>query len=227
MKQYLIKTFGLKEGNVFLINNATKGDFETYFGTGTNFKGKLYNTIKANQTDVIVYYSGHGAPSIKDKKGYFVPVECDPQYVELGGYSLDTFYGNLAKIPAKSISVIIDACFSGADLIENISPIVLEIDNPVVAIDNSIVLSSSGNSQPSSWYNEMKHGMFTYFLLKAIHDKNADLDKDNSITFNEIYDFVSNSSEGVPYYSRRLHGFEQSPQISGSNKDKIAVKFLK
>ena len=30
----------------------------------------------------LFYYAGHGAPGLKDNKGYFVPVDCDPQYIE-------------------------------------------------------------------------------------------------------------------------------------------------
>jgi WD40 repeat protein len=225
MKQYLISAFGLKEGNIFIINNATKGDFETYFGTDNNHRGKLYNSVKNSVTDVIIYYSGHGAPSIKDQKGYFVPVECDPQYVELGGYSIDTFYNNLSEIPAKSMTVILDACFSGAELLENISPIILDIDNPLISLENGVIISSSQSDQPSSWYNKMKHGMFTYFFLKAIHNENADFDNSGDISYNEIFLFVSDSNEGVPYYSRRLHGFEQNPQLSGQDTGKAAVKY--
>jgi len=225
MKQYLISAFGLKEGNIFIINNATKGDFETYFGTDRNYQGKLYNSVKSQVTDVIIFYSGHGAPSIKDQKGYFVPVECDPQYVELGGYSIDTFYNNLAEIPAKSMTVILDACFSGAELLENISPIILDIDNPIIILENSLIISSSQSDQPSSWYKEKKHGMFTYFFLKAIHNRNADYDNNGDITYNEIYQYVSDSNDGVPYNTKLLHGFEQNPQLSGQDTDKIAVKY--
>ena len=32
MKEYLIKIFGYKEGNIFFVQNANKGDFEMYFG---------------------------------------------------------------------------------------------------------------------------------------------------------------------------------------------------
>ena len=225
VKEYLQKTLGFKRGNIFYNEDISKGDFELLFGTKENYKGQLYNTVKENISDVFVFYSGHGAPGLKDNKGYFVPVECDPNYVELQGYLLDTFYSNLSKIPAKSITIILDACFSGVNIYENISPVVIKVENPLIILDNGIVLTSSKDTEVSTWYNEKKHSMFTYFFLKAIHNKNADYDKDNKLTFAEIYRYVSDKTEGVPYYSRRIHGFEQHPQIFGQDKDRVLIEY--
>ncbi|RJR15918.1 MAG: hypothetical protein C4581_11230 [Nitrospiraceae bacterium] len=225
VKRYLTEVLGFREGNIFILANATKGDLELYFGTKDNFKGKLFNQVKPGRSDIFIYYSGHGAPGLKDRKGYIVPVEADPQYIELSGYPLDVFYSNLSKLPAKSVTVVTDACFSGADIYDSISPIVLEIDNPVINLNNGIVLSSSTGTQVSTWYNEKKHGMFTYFFLKAIHDRNADYDGNRELTFDEIYRYISDRSDGVPYYARSIHNVEQTPVIQGKYQGRVLVTY--
>lgn len=225
VKLYLTEVLGFREGNIFFVSNASKGDFELFFGNKGNFKGKLHNAVKAGKSDVFIYYSGHGAPGLKDKRGYFVPIEADPQYIELGGYPIDVFYENIAKLPAKSLTVVLDSCFSGANIFDNISPMVLEINNPVISMENGVVLSSSSGSQVSSWYNEKKHGMFTYFFLKAIHNKNADFDKNNELTFEEIYKYIADNSEGVPYYARRIHGVDQTPTVEGKYHGKVFMNY--
>jgi hypothetical protein len=225
MKQYLIEVLGFREGNVFLLTNATKGDFEQMFGNEANHTGKLFNQIKAGRSEVFVFYSGHGAPSQSTKKGYFVPVEADPMYIDIGGYSLDTFYGNLSKLRAKSITVVLDSCFSGANIMENVSPIFIEMDNPVVQMDNAVVFTSSQGTQLSSWYNEKKHGMFTYFFLKAIHNKNADYDGNGEVTYDEVFRYVTDNSEGVPYHARSLHNVEQTPVIQGKYQGRPLVRY--
>lgn len=225
VRKYLVDALGFKPGNIFYVENASKGDFEIYFGIKGNHEGKLFNAVKAGKSEVFVFYSGHGAPGLKDKKGYFVPIEADPQYIELGGYSLDVFYENISKIPAKSMTVVLDACFSGANIFENISPMVVEIDNPVINMRNGVVLSSSSGSQVSSWHNDEEHGMFTYFFLKAIHNKNADYNKDDKLTYSEIYKYIADNDEGVPYYARRIHGVEQTPTIEGQFREKVLVKY--
>lgn len=224
VKRYLEKVMGFRRGNIFYLENATKGEFELYFGIKGNPKGKLYNAVKPNKSDVFVYYAGHGAPSIKNKHPYFVPVECDPQYVELGGYSANVFYQNLAQVKARSIAVVIDACFSGSTIYENISPIDIK-PKGVADLKNGVVLSSSSGNEVSCWYNEKQHGMFTYFFLKAIHNQNADANKDGQLTFKEIYRYVVDNSEGVPYFARRVHGVEQHPTITGKNAARVLVRY--
>jgi Caspase domain len=110
---------------------------------------------------VFIYYSNHGAPGLKDRKGYFVPVEADPQCLELSGYPLDVLYENLAHLPSRSITVVLDACFSGSTVYENISPLVLEVKDPVIRAGNMVLLASASGSQASSWYHEKNHSMFT------------------------------------------------------------------
>jgi len=225
MKNYLVRTLGYKEGNIFMVENATQTDFRTFFGVAGNYKGKLFNTVKKNISDVFIFYAGHGAPGLKDQSGYFVPVECDPQYVELGGYPLEVFYANLSKIPAKSFTIMLDACFSGAEIFENISPIVIQMKSPAMSLQNGIVITSSSGSQVSSWYNEKKHGMFSYFLLKGIHNRNADKNKDSELTYQELFEYLSDESEGVPYYARRIHGIEQNPTLQGKQTNRVFVKY--
>lgn len=225
MKKYLISSLGYKEGNIFFLTNVTKSEFELYFGNERNVVGKLYNAVKEAKSDVFIYYSGHGAPGLKDRKGYFVPVEAEPLYLELSGYSLDVLYQNLAKLPARSVTVVLDACFSGAMVFKNISPIVLEAENAAIQSKNMVILASSTGAQVSSWYNEKHHGVFTYFLLRALKDKNADINHDGKLTFDELYFYLSDISEGVPYYARRLNGVEQKPTIYGNYHDKVFIAY--
>ncbi|MFL5728916.1 MAG: caspase family protein [Cytophagaceae bacterium] len=224
MKNYLIRVLGFKEGNILYYENASYSDFVTLFGDKGNSQGKLYNSLKPGKSDLYIFYSGHGAPGLKDQRSYFVPVECDPQYVELGGYSTDVFYENLALLPARSVTVVLDACFSGANIYDNISPALLKSQG-ANGIRNGLLLASSSSNQVSTWYNEKQHGMFTYFFLKAIKDKNADYNKDNQLTFEEIFRYVTDNSEGVPYQARRMYGIDQIPTLQGEGADRIFVKF--
>lgn len=227
IKRYLIEVAGFLEGNIIYKENATLGDFSAIFGTKDNYSGKLYNRVKPDGTsDIFVFYSGHGGPGLKDRKGYIVPVECDPGYLEIGGYPLDILYKNLAKVPAKSVAVVTDACFSGA-VFENISPMVIKMDEPVQSLTNAVIINSSTGDQVSSWYNEQQHGMFTYYFLKAMQDKKkSDSNADNQLTYQEIYDYLNNSNEGVPYQARNLRGgIVQTPVIQGSMKNAVFIKY--
>ena len=224
MKKYLINTLGYKEGNIMYVENGSYSKFRTIFGDQTSNNGKLNDWIKPGMSDVFIYYSGHGAPGLKDNKGYFVPVDGEPKYIENSCYPADVFYNNLAQLDAKSITVVIDACFSGAELFENISPIVVKASTEN-KINNGLVFASSSGGEVSSWYNEKQHGMFTYFFLKAMHNKNADANNDSQLTAQEIQNYITDHAEGVPYYSKRLHGVQQTPQLKGINKEKVIITY--
>ncbi len=230
MKQYLTKTLGYREGNIIYETDITKARFEALLGISGNHRGTLYDYIKPHKSDVFFYYSGHGAPDPNTRKGYFVPVDSDPSKVEFSGYSLDTFYENMAKLDAKSITVVIDACFSGGTssgelLIRSASPIGIAVNNPAIAEKNTIIMTSSTGSQISSWYDEKGHGLFTYFFLKALGGA-GDMNGDKQLTFAEINDFVSDRAEGVPYWAKRLHGGRvQTPTLQGNTQWKALVRY--
>ncbi|MCK9304348.1 MAG: caspase family protein [Bacteroidales bacterium] len=226
-RNYFINVLGLKSGNIIYLENINKSDFEELFGNKEFNEGKLFNMVKPNVSDVYIYYSGHGAPGLKSFKGYFLPVDCDPNYIEFRGYSIETFYENLAKLPAKSVTVIQDACFSGEDVYTDISASILpKVQDPAFMIPNGVLISSSAATEPSCWYSEQQHGLFTYFFLRAIKDKqNSDINKDGKLSFQEIYDYISSQTEGIPYYARRIKGKKQTPTIKG-NSDRILVKYL-
>lgn len=215
VREYLIKTLGYDEVNIFFEPNATQAKFISIFGSNDDYKGKLFNYLKASKSDLFIYYSGHGAPDPQSQQGYFVPVDCDPSTVRLNGYSLNTFYQNLSQLPYKSLTVVIDACFSGSSdkgmLLKNISPIYISVENPVVTKENTIVFTSASGDQVSSWYPEMKHSLFTYYFLKGLKGE-SDTNNDRAITVSELKNFID---ENVPYMARRLNSREQTPQVIG------------
>jgi len=224
MKKYLMNTLGYREGNIIFVNDATQGDFISIFGTKDNYKGKLYNYIKSGKSDVFVYYSGHGAPDPQSKNGYFVPVDCDPSLVALNGYALDTFYNNLSKMDYNSLTVVIDACFSGSSekgmLINDISPVFIDVKNPVITSKNTTVFTSATGEQVSSWYRDKKHSLFSYYFMKGLQG-NADSNNDDKLTVSEMQDYID---DNVPYYARKNKNLEQTPQVIGE-KNKVIVVY--
>jgi hypothetical protein len=226
MKRYLVEVLGFSEGNVLFYENASKSKFELLFGTESNHKGKLFNTIQQGKSDVFIYYSGHGAPNMETGNGYFLPVDADPHYIDLQGYALETFYKNLSKLPANSKTVVMDACFSGANIFEDVSAVQVKVKEEYRQQKDMAILTSSKGSQFSSWYNAKEHGLFTWFFLKALHDyKTTDANNDRTITMQEVYQVVSDNNKGVPQYARRLHGVEQAPVLRGGEEEQVVLRY--
>jgi hypothetical protein len=226
IRNYLVKAMGFQDANILYFQDATLSDMNTIFGKERS-KGRLHDRIKPGQSDVFIFYSGHGAPDLGeggDSKGYLVPVDCDPNYVAQGGYALETFYGNLDMLPVKSLSVVLDACFSGEEIIQKASPLMIKTKMP--AIRKATVLASSRETQVSNWYADQEHGLFTYYFLKSIKEnERCDANKDSKLSFQEIYDYISSPSEGIPYQSKILFSAarEQNPVLMGTDKDRVLV----
>jgi hypothetical protein len=222
MKKYLINVFGYREGNIIYETNATKATFEAIFGTKENHMGKLYNYVKKGKSDIFIYYSGHGAPDATSRQGYFVPVDADPQVINLTGYPLKQLYDNIAKIAdekkSPNIFIVIDSCFSGATekglLVKNVSPISIEVQNPLMTMPNAVVMTSASGSEWSSWYPEKGHSMFTWFFLKALKEEAEKLNR-GEFTAKELFTLINDENEGLTYYVRRLYGRTQTPQLMG------------
>ncbi len=229
VKNYLINTLGYQEGNILYHTDARFTDFRGIFGTESQPEGKLSYTIKPGVSDVFIYYNGHGAPDVKDESGYLVPVDCQPMDVSLNGYPLDLFYENISQLDAKSLTIVIDACFSGGSasgkmLIGSASPLGIRIKNPALAVQNSSIFNSSSGEEISSWYPEKKHSLFTYFFLKGIQGS-ADKNGDKLISSGELNRYVSDKTNGVPYWARRLfNGRRQTPVFYGDDETIIRGK---
>ncbi|MFC1547865.1 caspase domain-containing protein [Candidatus Neomarinimicrobiota bacterium] len=221
MREYLIQTMGYREENIItaIDEEATKASFNRIF------EGQLANYITPGESDVFIYYSGHGAPDVENASAYFVPHDADPNYASQTGYSLDQFYRQLNDLDVRSMTVVLDACFSGGSeagmLIQEASPIFISVENPAANLSNGVVLTSSSGDQISSWYREKGHGLFTYFFLKGLRGE-ADGDQDGKVTSEEVFGYLM---ENVPYLARRLFNREQIPQLMGGTMDQTLVEY--
>jgi len=222
IKTYLVDVIGYQEGNVIFKSDVTKGDMEGLFGTRDDYKGKLFSYVKKGLSEVFIYYSGHGFPGI-DRNAYFLPVDCDPNQINLQGYPVDQLYANLAQLGASSVTVVTDACFSGSNVNLNVSSVRI-VNPPISRIQDGILFTASAINEEATWLPQQKHGMFTYFFLRAIHENSiADVNKDGQLTVGEIYNYVNNQNTGVPYYARRLHQIDQNPSCYG-DMNRVFVK---
>lgn len=224
MKKYLVEGLRFKEGNIIYVEDATQADFNSIFGTKHYQQAKLFNMIKEGKSDVFIYYSGHGAPDVSNKTAYFVPTDCDPSLIQVGGYSLDTFYENLSTLPYRSINVIIDACFGGISeggtLMLETSPVIIKPKAKILNNPNASIFTSSQFDQVSSWYTDKRHSMFTYFYLKALQGE-ADTNKDKQISIQELSDYLV---ENVSYTARKLKNRRQIPYCKGKS-EKVVFSF--
>jgi hypothetical protein len=206
--KYLEKVLGYPGENVIVLINdrALQSDLTKYF------EKWLPNNVEPGSS-VFVYYSGHGAPNPKTGDAYLVPYDGDPGFIDETGYSLKRLYAALGKLPAKEIIVAVDSCFSGAGgrsvLAEGTRPLVMNLQTSAVPSKNMTILAAASGEQVSSTYKDKGHGLFTYFMLKAIKDADV-VRPDGSLKVADIYSYMKPQVESI---ARKKYNSEQTPQL--------------
>jgi hypothetical protein len=216
IKRYVTEALGIREGNIIYLKDASQSQFISVFGSKEDHKGKLFNWVMPGESRVFVFYSGHGAPGGADGSAYLVPSDADPATIELNGYSLDTLYRNLGKLPATSITVALEACFSGASqagaVISNASPVFLKAKTPSIPPKITVIAAGAPN-QMASWVQDKSNGLFTKYFLKGMSgeaDASPYGNGDGTVAWDELERYFRRT---LTYFARRFYGRDQTPSI--------------
>ena len=226
MRIYLEKTMGYPPEAILPHNPQ---ELMTAAVMKTYIKNKLPAFLKPDgSSDLFVYYTGHGAPKTDSGEPFFVPQDCDPNFVsDISAYRMREFYQDIANLKAKSKTVVVEACFSGQTgdgktLVKGASPALLIVDDVFKISPGCLLFQSSQSNQVSNWYPDKQHGMFTYFFLKGLKGA-ADFNKNGVITAAELETYINDENEGLPYWSNRTWTRPQTAVISG-DKERVIVK---
>ncbi|MDP6831439.1 MAG: caspase family protein [Alphaproteobacteria bacterium] len=226
MRDFVINNLGYRPGNVIDLRDASLSELNATFGTANSHKGRLYDYVRAGKSDVIVFYSGHGVPGQSDRKRYLLPVDANPNQAELNGYPLDTLLGNLAKVPARSMAVYLDACFSGESekgpLVRATSGLTVQPRLPQSST-GMVVVTAAQNDQFASWDEDAKHGLFTKHLLEALRGK-ADGKEfgngDGKVTLAELKAYLNKE---MTYQARRRWSRDQKASVKGNMSTELSI----
>ena len=102
-------------------------------------------------------------------------------------YKIDDLYSILGSLPLKSVTIFLDACFSGAQRSGNMLASVRGVaikPKESAPKGKTVVFSASYGDETAYPFHEKGHGMFTYFLLKKLQETKGD------VTFGELSDYI-------------------------------------
>ena len=221
-KEYFEKVLGIPSSRIYFRTDSDVSGTE--FSKVFSKEGWLDKRLKKGETEIYIYYAGHGAPELKANKAYLIPYDGDPNYASQTGYALDQLYSELGALGAKSTTVFLDACFSGANresevLLAGARPVFMEVDELKVS-GNLTVFSAASGRQISSAWPEKKHGLFSYFLMKGMRG-DADVNGDREITMGELGDYIKENVSDMAGMLDR----EQTPGLQTVDRGKVLVKY--
>lgn len=217
MAEYFKTSLGIQKVHLLTDEKVTAMELNTMFDSQ---RGRLAKMIRSGQTDVFVYYSGHGVPQPDGSDVMLIPYDVEKAWINDYGFSLNRMYDNLASLNAKSVTVILDACFSGgsrpsdlhkSESIANqklVMPDMNAMEQPWLDNPNFRVFTSSRGDQTSLGYDLSRSGLFTYYIACGLQG-DADLNADKKITMAELVEFVTASVDKESVGT-------QTPQFYGS-----------
>ena len=198
-KMYCNQTLGIPDKNIHYVANATLNniirELDWIQQVCDAYNGKA---------SVIFYYAGHGVPDESNGSAYLLPTDGTSRILRTC-LNVDELYESLGKIPAKRITVLMDACFSGAirngNMLTSARGVAIKskLGKPK---GNMIVLSAAQGNETAYKYEEAHHGLFTYFLLKKLNETKGD------VTIGELSNYIT---EEVRQHSIVINGRSQTP----------------
>ena len=217
---YSRKAFGVSKSNIKLLVDE---DANLIKSLGTISKW-LPGKIKDGETELIIFFAGHGLASSDGKDLYLLSQDSDPDLLERTALSRTELFKQIISLNPKSVTMFLDTCYSGVSrdeetLLASARPVRIVAEEQEIP-NNFTIFSASQLDQISSGLKEANHGIFSYYLMKGL-EGNADINKDKKITNGELLAYMD---ENVSQKAAEL-GRKQNPSLTG-NPDKILMSYL-
>ena len=202
--KYCSVTLGLPDDNIRLYTNATYGDILDDIDDIKTIS-EVYN----GDIRVIFYYAGHGVPDEATRNAYLLPVDARSQQLKTC-YPIEKLYAELGSLKAHSVTLLLDACFSGSQrgdgMLMSARGVALKprTDEPK---GNMVAISAATGEETAYPYAEKRHGMFTYYLLSKLQESGGD------VTLGELCDYITTK---VSQQSVKVNRKQQTPTVMPS-----------
>lgn len=202
---YCQRTLGLPKDHVHLIKDATLNNMKREVNLIAQIAAAYQGKAR-----IIFYYAGHGIPDEVSKGAYLIPV--DGYGADLSTcYSLNDLYTTFGKMPASQIVMLLDACFSGSlrgeGMLASARGVAIKAKSGTPK-GNMVVLSAAQGDETAYPYQEKRHGLFSYYLLKKIQESRGES------TLAELAAYIK---EQVVKKSLVVNGKQQTPTITPSS----------
>ena len=212
---YATLKLGVPEQNIIELVNDKANEIEIALAI-ENF---LKRRIKRNQTDVYIFFAGHGLATDDGSEMYLLPYDGAPQLLERTAISRKQLFNDIAASNPKSVTVFLDTCYSGTtrgtETLIASRPIAIKARQQDIP-EGFTVMTAAAGDQTAKPLEEAKHGMFSYFLMKGM-EGDADANQDNQITAGELHAYVQQN------VIQQSSG-SQTPQLQG-DADRVLVRF--
>ena len=208
---------GYRAENIIDLRDAKLAQIEDVFGTATN-DGFLAQQLADNEKgDVFIYVASHGMATKDENRGYILPVDSEFDETGKGAYALQQLYDNLAKLGARTITLVLEVTFNTEPqhLIDppNLPQLASSV-LPQTAVPGLAVFTAADRDQQTLEDPEYGIGLFTRYLIEGLAgqaDEQPIGNADKRIDTVELYVYTANL---VRQAARKTQGLEQKPLLA-------------
>ena len=215
---YARKAFGVNKQNIKILVDQDA----TFIETNKVITKWLRSKIVEGESELIIFFAGHGLASPNGKELFLLSHDSDPDLLDITALSRTKLFESIMSFNPSSVTMFLDTCYSGVSrdeemLLASARPIRVVADDQDESPSNFSIFSASKLDQISSGLSQAKHGIFSYYLMKGLEGK-ADLNNDKQITNGELLAYMDkNVSKKAAEQGR-----DQNPSFTG-DPDKILV----
>ena len=217
---YARKAFGINKQNIKILVDQDA----TFIETNKVITKWLRSKIVEGESDLIIFFAGHGLASPNGKELFLLSHDSDPDLLDITALSRSKLFESIMSFNPSSVTMFLDTCYSGVSrdeemLLASARPIRVVADEQEGTPNNFSIFSASKLDQISSGLSQAKHGIFSYYLMKGLEGK-ADLNNDKQITNGELLAYMDkNVSKKAAEQGR-----DQNPSFTG-DPDKVLISY--
>ena len=200
--KYLQWCIGVPEQNIHIVKDATLNKMRWEL----DWINEIKNSGLAKR--IYFYYAGHGIPADNQQTSFLLPVDGYAKNVSTGLDINDI----VKKIQSDTTETycFIDACFSGGKrrggmLIQSRGVAVKAKETDLMG--KTVMMMACQNDETAYAYNDKKHGLFTYYLLKELKRTKG------NVSIGNLYESIK---KNVTKTSIEVNNKIQTPNLSVS-----------
>jgi hypothetical protein len=208
------KALGIPQENIHLLLDGEA----TRVGLIKALRSWLAGNASGKDSEVFVFFSGHGLPTSDGDSFYFVPHDGSLELINETAIRKEELIAMVQSVKPRSITLFVDSCYSGqsragASLLPNARPISLK--TKIIGFPKGVSAFTAASNDQISWSSdELRHGIFSFYLMRGL-EGHADNNQDGLISNQELAEFLS---QRVNKAATLSHGRQQNPQFVGDSE---------
>lgn len=217
---YARRAFGISPENIRLLVDDEANAAEILL----TFRKWLPSRVQSKQSELLVFFSGHGLMADDGKNQYLLPTDVSEALLDRTAISKAEIVEAIKRANPASVTLFFDSCYSGAtrsgeSILANARPVKVTPKNTYIYPENFTVFSASAGDQISSGSPHLQHGIFSFYLMKGLEGL-ADSNRDKTVTVAELYSYVAGQVSKDAGQLNRI----QEPQLIG-DRGRTLIKF--